>query len=128
VPADLQELFVAAVKPNICFPFEAVEWVQILFNNNIELDSEKTAVLKDAGEDFFVTAQQAVAQHGANLKAVLDELKQKLNVSGKRLFMPVRIALTGQLHGPELLQIAGLLGKDKIQQRFEAALMVARKD
>jgi nondiscriminating glutamyl-tRNA synthetase len=60
------------------------------------------------------------------LKAILDELKQKLNISGKKLFMPLRVALTGQQHGPELVQIVSLLGKKRMQERFDRALELVR--
>ena len=42
--------------------------------------------------------------------------------------MPLRIALTGEQHGPELAQIAALLGKEKILQRFAYALELVRKE
>ena len=107
-------------------PGEVIHWIR----GSDGVQQPFQVSLQEAGELFFVTLQQLVLQHGADLKSILDELKQTLNVSGKRLFMPVRIALTGQLHGPELLQIVGLLGKEKMQQRFNRALelvkMVAR--
>ncbi|MES2218497.1 MAG: glutamate--tRNA ligase [Pseudomonadota bacterium] len=126
VPPQFKDLFIETVRPNVYFPFEAEDWARIFFNNGLEIDTEKLAVLKDAGEKFFTTAELAVATHGADLKMILENLKEQLNISGKRLFMPVRIALTGQLHGPELLQIVGLLGKDKMQQRFAHALSLVR--
>jgi nondiscriminating glutamyl-tRNA synthetase len=127
IPKEQQDLFMEAVGPNISFPFEAAHWAKILFDNDIDYDIEKLAVLKDAGEAFFITASEAVASNGVNLKATLDDLKTKVNVSGKRLFMPVRIALTGEVHGPELVQIANLLGKEKMQSRFAYALSALRK-
>lgn len=126
VPAQFTDLFVETVKPNIFFPFEAEDWARIFFNNEVTIDTENLAVLKEAGENFFSAAATSVSNNGADLKTILDDLKKQLNVSGKRLFMPVRIALTGQLHGPELAQIAGLLGKDKMHQRFSAALTLVR--
>lgn len=33
--------------------------------------------------------------------------------------MPIRVALTGQMHGPELVNIIDILGKDKILKRLE---------
>jgi glutamyl-tRNA synthetase len=126
VPEQYRNLFIETVKPNIHFPSEAAEWAAIFFNNDLDFDTEELAILKEAGENFFSTAEQAVVAHGADLKTIMDNLKEKLNVTGKRLFMPVRIALTGQLHGPELVQIVGLLGKDKMQQRFASALSLVR--
>ncbi len=40
-------------------------------------------------------------------------------MGGKLVFMPVRIALTGQMHGPELNNIIALLGKENTLKRLE---------
>jgi glutamyl-tRNA synthetase len=126
IPESLQDIFMDAIRPNICFPIEAKNWSAILFENNLQFTDEQIAILKEAGEAFFTTLQSAVEKHGADLKNILDELKHKLNVSGKKLFMPVRLALTAQQHGPELFQIVELLGREKMEQRFENALELVR--
>jgi nondiscriminating glutamyl-tRNA synthetase len=128
VPDSLHDLFIEAIRPNICFPDEAIEWTKILFDNKLQFDTEQLSALKEAGESFFETLLCSAKQHGVDLKSILDDLKNKLNVAGKHLFMPVRIALTGQLHGPELLQIVNLLGKEKMQQRFDYALEIVREN
>jgi nondiscriminating glutamyl-tRNA synthetase len=48
------------------------------------------------------------------MKAVQKSTGQK----GKNLFMPIRAAVTGQTHGPDLPQAIELLGKDKVQMRI----------
>ncbi len=42
------------------------------------------------------------------IKATQKETKQR----GKKLFMPIRVATTGQTHGPELPKALELLGKE----------------
>lgn len=121
VPVASQELFIELMRQNILFPNEAKKWINIFFGDEISVSADHITILKEAGEDFFIAAQQAIAKQGENLKAVLDELKTILNISGKRLFMPVRIALTGEQNGPELAAIATLLGAEKMQQRFAKA-------
>jgi nondiscriminating glutamyl-tRNA synthetase len=46
--------------------------------------------------------------------------------SGRGLYQPVRAALTGRLHGPELPSLAELLGKDRCAIRLEEAANRAR--
>ncbi|HET7674776.1 MAG TPA: hypothetical protein VFL54_04575, partial [Gammaproteobacteria bacterium] len=41
---------------------------------------------------------------------------------GPALYQPLRAALTGRLHGPELARIWELLGRVRIRARLEAAL------
>lgn len=49
-------------------------------------------------------------------------LKQETGLSGKQLFMPLRIALTGLSHGPEMKNLILVLGSEKISKRLQAAL------
>lgn len=121
VPQASREVFIELMRQNILFPNEAVKWESILFGGDLQFDAEQKSVLAEAGKDFFVVAQKAVEQHNGNLKNILDEIKTTLNISGKKLFMPVRIALTGEQHGPELAQIAALLGTEKMSRRFSHA-------
>ncbi|MBI4924727.1 MAG: glutamate--tRNA ligase [Bdellovibrio sp.] len=55
--------------------------------------------------------------------AVIDMISKKISMQtgakGKELFMPIRIAITGRTHGPELKKILPLLGKEKVIQRIE---------
>lgn len=48
-----------------------------------------------------------------NFKKSMKTVGKETGVMGKDLWMPVRIALTGQQHGPELPQIVEIYGKEK---------------
>lgn len=127
VPTSARELFADVMRKNIHFPNEARKWETILFENQLNFTPDQVDVLQEAGESFFDALQNATQKHGTDLKPIFDDMKSALNVTGKKLFMPVRIALTGEQHGPELIQISALLGADKMQQRFKQAMSVARK-
>ena len=45
-------------------------------------------------------------------------VKEKTGKTGKNLFMPLRLALTGQAHGPDMSQIFALIGSDKAKKRL----------
>ena len=49
---------------------------------------------------------------------IVKTLKTSLQISGKGLFMPIRISLTGCTHGPELAKIFALLSKETIVGRL----------
>jgi len=121
VPLNRQDEFAEIIKANIEFPDQALEWAKIIFHENAPIHDEDIPMLKEAGEQFFVEAENAVENHGEDMKAILDEMKQTLHIQGKKLFMPMRLALTGQRHGPEMQQIAKLLGKHKIKHRLGKA-------
>src|SRR5205085_2086719 len=101
-------LFAEVMRKNILFPQEAQVWMNIFFGEELQFTHEQIDLLKEAGEVFFVEAQQSAKKHGMDVKTICDELKTKLNLSGKKLFMPLRVALTGEQNGPELVHIANL--------------------
>lgn len=125
VPEKLQDKFAQVVKPNISFPEDAQKWAKILFHHRLKFTEEDLRILREAGEQFFVEAEEAVLKHGVDFKMILQEIKQALNLSGKNLYMPLRIALTGEEGGPELAQIADLLGPEHLRERFSRAFQIA---
>jgi nondiscriminating glutamyl-tRNA synthetase len=46
-------------------------------------------------------------------------VKEKAGVKGKELFMPIRAAMTGKIHGPELDKVFAVLGKDVALRRLK---------
>ena len=44
---------------------------------------------------------------------------QETGIKGKQLFMPIRVAVTGQMHGPELPNTIEVLGKEKVLSRLK---------
>lgn len=45
-------------------------------------------------------------------------VKEALDVKGKALFMPLRLALTAQSHGPEMAKMLPLIGREKVLKRL----------
>jgi glutamyl-tRNA synthetase len=55
------------------------------------------------------------------LKSALQEAGKETGTKGRDLYRPVRLALTGSDHGPDLVRIAEWLGKSRILSRLERA-------
>jgi nondiscriminating glutamyl-tRNA synthetase len=125
VPESMRTLFAETIKTNIEFPSDAVMWEKIFFHEYAPIDHTAAAIIHEAGEQFFVEAEMAVDKYGIDLKSILAEMKQTLGLSGKKLFMPLRVALTGKIHGPELAHIAELLGVNKMKHRLGRAFKLA---
>lgn len=125
VPESKIPFFIETVQSNIEFPADALEWAKIFFHEQVVLTDETQHIIKEAGEQFFVEAALAVDKYGTELPAVLSDMKQTLAVNGKKLFMPLRVALTGKIHGPELADIAELLGTEKMKHRLGRAVKIA---
>jgi glutamyl/glutaminyl-tRNA synthetase len=122
IPSTRRDLFIEVMQNNSLFPTEANQWAEILFGKALQFTPEQTIILKETGSAFFIAAQAAVKKYGAQLKDILAELKSTQTVSGKQLFIPLRIALTAKQHGPELVHIMDLLGAEEMIQRFQWVL------
>ena len=49
----------------------------------------------------------------ATIKAAIKAVQKETGVKGKNLFMPIRVAISGEMHGPELGKKIELLGREK---------------
>ncbi len=58
---------------------------------------------------------------GEAFKSALQSTGKRLGLKGRDLFQPVRAALTGRTHGPELPLLAELLGRERCLARIERA-------
>ncbi|WP_407271469.1 glutamate--tRNA ligase [Radiobacillus sp. PE A8.2] len=114
-------------KDQLSYGQEIVELTELFFKTEIDYNEEAMQVLQEEqvtevlqvfsdklSEDNEFTPDTIKAQ----IKATQKETKQK----GKKLFMPIRVATTGQVHGPELPNAIHLLGKDVVQTRLKAAI------
>jgi len=122
VPEHLRDEFVTTVQPNITFPKEAALWADAFFAPHLDQSHEGKEILTAAGIEFFDAALAALTETGTDFKALTEVVKQRCNVKGKALFMPLRVALTGETHGPEMAQVLPLMGIELARQRLEAVL------
>jgi len=104
------------LKLNLNFLGEIKEWIEIFkpgfrFANN-SLDKD---FLKDICE---LLPQDTKAQDCWNLW--LSKIKEKSSRKGKDLFMPIRLALSGKEHGPELKLLVNLIDRNEILDRLKS--------
>lgn len=62
------------------------------------------------------------------LAAALRGAMRDAGLAGRTFFPPVRVALTGQLHGPDLGEVAYALGRERTLSRLAAATPSARRE
>jgi glutamyl-tRNA synthetase len=122
IPTMEIKRFLEIIKPNITFPQEVNDWAEWLFASTLNYDAEQHEILRTAGQAFFTTALAALEQPHADFASVSRALKEQLGLKGKALFQPLRIVLTGQLHGPEMDKLFQLLGIDRMRHRLRNCL------
>ena len=53
-----------------------------------------------------------------SFKTIVSNIQDEIKVGGKDLWMPLRIAITGKMHGPDVASIVEILGKEACLQRL----------
>lgn len=104
------------------------EIAKIFFQEEVNPESEEAAeilALESSQKVFSAFLQKLDAEEkldAETFKRIMKEIQKETGVKGKWLWMPVRVALTGQVHGPELPRVVVLLGKEKCRKFLEQAL------
>jgi glutamyl/glutaminyl-tRNA synthetase len=80
---------------------------------------EERQVIDDAGREFFEAAAAALGQSESDLKQLTKILKERTGRKGAQLFMPLRVALTGRAHGPELGPLLKLMSPETAHRRLK---------
>ncbi len=99
--------------------------IKIFFDDRYELSAEAKALLEDEKsgrvvKTFAEYLKQQDIEPQALYAAAIRYTKEKTGAKGRDLFMPLRAALTGEMHGPELDRIFVILGKDTALKRLSA--------
>lgn len=103
------DAFVDLVRHNVVLPGDAAPWAAAVYGQLAPLDADAGQIVAGAGSAFFVAALAAYDQSDGDWKAMTRLLKETTGKSGVHLFMPLRLALTGQAHGPELAPLLKLM-------------------
>lgn len=118
--------FVKALTDKISYLAEIKDFVHYFSGSDVlEPGDEAKEILR--GEqvpgvlDLFREKLEQIEELSIeNVKMLLKQITKELKLGGKLVYMPIRIALTGQMHGPELYDIIPLLGKENVWQRLQA--------
>ena len=116
-----QQAFVAAVRGNVLLPADADVWVRAACDEELVASTEAAAQIATAGAAFFAAAALAWPAHAADFKAWARAVTAATGCKGAALFMPLRAALTGETHGPELAPFTALMGPERVARRLAAA-------
>jgi glutamyl-tRNA synthetase len=118
--ADDSAEFVDLVRHNVVLPADAAPWRAVVRGDLPPLGKDEQSVVAAAGPGFFAAAAAAFDQSSSDLKQLTKILKERTGRKGADLFMPLRIALTGQAHGPELGPLLKLIPPETARRRLES--------
>jgi nondiscriminating glutamyl-tRNA synthetase len=110
--------FLEAVLPNVLLPADARIWAQIVFAEPPALAAHEEALIRDVGREYFAAAESAAAASGNDLRAIAAAVRAATGRTGAALYMPLRVALTGLAHGPELAPLLRAMPAGKARARL----------
>lgn len=110
--------FVSAMLPNLVLPADALPWIDVVFGGPPALEEGDEAVVRDAGAGYFAAAAAAAAASGNDLAAIAAAARAASGRAGRELYMPLRLALTGRTHGPELAPLLKAMAPGKVRERL----------
>jgi nondiscriminating glutamyl-tRNA synthetase len=115
---------IALFQEKMSYGAEIVELSDMFFKEEAEYEEEAKEVL--AGETvpqvlkaFSEELENLAEFKSEGIKAAMKAVQKSTGQKGKNLFMPIRAAVTGQTHGPDLPQAIELVGKAKVQNRLQ---------
>ncbi len=112
------ETLLLLYKKQLNYGAEIKELVEIFFTEN-SLSNEAKEFVKEDGvlntiQIFKSEVENIDAWNIDNIKAAINNTKDKAEVKGKMLFMPIRIGSSLLMHGPDLGTVIWLLGKESV--------------
>jgi glutamyl-tRNA synthetase len=118
LPPGMSDAGWEAIRPNLAHIGEAAEWWQVV-TGPIQPPKFEEA---DAG--FLLLAADTLEAEvwGEDpWRLLTGSLKEATGRKGKALFLPLRQALTGRDHGPDMAALLPLIGQDAAVERLRAA-------
>jgi nondiscriminating glutamyl-tRNA synthetase len=112
--------FVELMRHNVVLPRDAEPWTAVVCGELPPPGPDEQRVIDAAGPAFFAAAAGALEESGRDLHAFAKLLRERTGRGGADLYRPLRVALTGQAHGPELGPLLKLMSLDTARRRLES--------
>ncbi|MEM9600090.1 MAG: glutamate--tRNA ligase, partial [Pseudomonadota bacterium] len=104
------EAFWLAIRDNVEIVDDVAGWNTVLF--------APMAGVIDSDDKVFCDTAAELLGDDADWSALIKTLKAHTDRKGKGLFMPLRKALTGRSHGPEMGPLLSLMGAERAKARL----------
>lgn len=112
--------FAELVRHNVILPADAAPWRAVVHGELPPLQEPERRIIAAAGTAFFAAAAAALAEAGSDWQLLTKILKERTGRKGADLYLPLRLALTGQMHGPELAPLLKVIPAAAARIRLES--------
>lgn len=115
LPQGMDEAAWHAIRPNLERIDEAAGWWRLVTGPVAPAD------LSPDDRAFVAQASTALQWSDDPWHALTSRMKAETGRKGRALFLPLRLALTGVDHGPDMAELLPLIGLDEARSRLRAA-------
>lgn len=115
LPARMGEAAWNAIRPNLTRVAEAGDWWQVVTGPIVQPDFDADT------RQFLSDAAAALEWSDDPWGSLIAALKEGTERKGKALFLPLRQALTGRDHGPDMHSMLRIIGEEEARARLLAA-------
>ena len=125
---ELLRQIVASARERIDYISQIVEHTKIFFADIVEFETDEARELasqeksKEIYQIFLDELELLEELNGESFRKIIKKIQKKAKVRGKGLWMPIRVGLTGQMHGPDISLIVKILGKEGCRARILSVL------
>ena len=97
--------------------------LDFLFNYKLENDECYQICKKEESQKIIAILLSLIKKqenlNSENFKKLVMMIQDDTKIKGKNLWMPIRLAITGQMHGPDIGNIVEILGRDEVIRRIQ---------
>ncbi len=130
VSEDWLTLLVELFQDRMSYIGEIVALYHAFFHDEFKLSDEGLTFLKEQESlpliEMFKTLLEASDMSVSTIEQAIKQAGKETQTKGKALWMGLRIASTGDMHGPSLPVALCLLGKDSVLQRLNYVIKQLR--
>lgn len=124
------KLLVGILQDRMSYIGQIVDLYKAFFHDEFHIETEAYQFLIDNQSATLLDAfAQKMADHpftAETIEALIKETSVQTQIKGKPLFMGLRIATTGDMHGPSLPISLALLGKARVLSRLKQTIKQLR--
>ncbi|WP_442602702.1 glutamate--tRNA ligase [Paenibacillus sp. KN14-4R] len=134
LPAELDDAtrdwavkLIALYQEQLRFGADIVNLSEMFFSEEFTMEDEGVTVMQEEQvpavlRSFLAQVEASESFAAEDIQPLIKKVQAETGTKGKGLFMPIRVALTGQVHGRDLNMTIHLLGKEKVIARLQKAL------
>lgn len=125
--SDWFESLIKVFKDRLVYGAQIIELYHEFFDQPFSLEGEAFEFINQEGvkalietfKENLITLETFTPE---TIKATIKATGKATNMKGKMLFMPIRISVSGSMHGPDLPQMMNLMGKDMVINNLDKTI------